>query len=229
MKSSKLYAMVRAGQLAAVRESLTAMTERERDSGEIREVLAAVALAEGDGQSAVEFLAPTLAGDAELHHRLVLIRSLLLDAQAREALGDQSAVDRAVERALELAESDSLVLPFMYTESRQLLDRHPRHSTAHGAFLAETLDVLSGRRGPQHRQPDALSDELTEAETRILGFLPTNLPVAAIAAEIYLSANTVKTHMRHIYAKLGAHSRVEAVDKARTLGLLGRSARLDRD
>ncbi len=46
-----------------------------------------------------------------------------------------------------------------------------------------------------------------------------------IGAELYVSLNTVKTHMRHIYAKLGVHRRTDAVDRARELGLVGPSAR----
>jgi LuxR family maltose regulon positive regulatory protein len=56
-----------------------------------------------------------------------------------------------------------------------------------------------------------------------LHYLPTNLTVPDLADELYLSVNTVRTHMRHIYAKLGAHHRLEAVEQARTLGLLAPS------
>jgi LuxR family maltose regulon positive regulatory protein len=52
----------------------------------------------------------------------------------------------------------------------------------------------------------------------VLRYLPSNLGAPEIAAALYVSANTVKTHMRHIYLKLGAHRRTEAV--ARDLGLL---------
>ena len=48
---------------------------------------------------------------------------------------------------------------------------------------------------------------------------------AAIAADLYLSANTVRTHLRHLYRKLGAHSRPEAVRRARAIGLLTTSSR----
>jgi len=59
----------------------------------------------------------------------------------------------------------------------------------------------------------------------VLRFLPTNLTAGEIASEIYVSVNTVKTHMRNIYTKLNAHSRGEAVECARELGLLSRSVR----
>jgi LuxR family maltose regulon positive regulatory protein len=55
--------------------------------------------------------------------------------------------------------------------------------------------------------------------------MPSNLSSPEIAGELILSVNTVKTHMRHIYGKLRAHNRSEAVKIARELGLLGRSPR----
>jgi LuxR family maltose regulon positive regulatory protein len=59
----------------------------------------------------------------------------------------------------------------------------------------------------------------------VLRYLPTNLPSPEVASELSLSVNTVRTHMRHLYEKLGAHSRTEAVDRARALGLLAPSSR----
>jgi hypothetical protein len=55
--------------------------------------------------------------------------------------------------------------------------------------------------------------------------LPAHLTAPEIAAELWLSVNTVNTHTRHLYAKLGVHSRREAVRRARGLGLLAPSAR----
>jgi DNA-binding CsgD family transcriptional regulator len=67
-------------------------------------------------------------------------------------------------------------------------------------------------------------DVLTHGETRVLQYLPTNLSAREIAGDLYLSVNTVKTHQRHLYQKLGACSRTQAVEKARALGLLAPSA-----
>ncbi len=54
----------------------------------------------------------------------------------------------------------------------------------------------------------------------MLRYLPTNLSAPEIASELYVSRNTVKTHMRNLYTKLGTHRRAEAVKRARDLGLL---------
>jgi LuxR family maltose regulon positive regulatory protein len=69
-----------------------------------------------------------------------------------------------------------------------------------------------------------LPEELSDAELRVLGYLPSNLTAAEIASELVVSTNTVRTHMRHIYAKLDAHSRSEAVTRARELGLVAPGA-----
>jgi LuxR family maltose regulon positive regulatory protein len=70
-----------------------------------------------------------------------------------------------------------------------------------------------------------LAEPLSPSELRVLGYMPSNLSSPEIAGELILSVNTVKTHMRHIYGKLRAHNRSEAVKIARELGLLGRSPR----
>jgi LuxR family maltose regulon positive regulatory protein len=62
--------------------------------------------------------------------------------------------------------------------------------------------------------------ELSERELAVLRLLPSGLSQREIAAELYVSFNTVKTHVRSIFAKLGVASRAEAVERARELGLL---------
>jgi DNA-binding CsgD family transcriptional regulator len=62
--------------------------------------------------------------------------------------------------------------------------------------------------------------DLSRTELRVLRYLPTNLSRPDIARELRVSVNTVNTHMRNIYSKLGAVSRTEAVERARQLRLL---------
>ena len=68
-----------------------------------------------------------------------------------------------------------------------------------------------------------LIEPLSQCEIRVLRYLPTNLSGREIARELSVSLNTVRTHMRHIFAKLGVHRRTEAVTRARALGLLAPS------
>jgi LuxR family maltose regulon positive regulatory protein len=90
--------------------------------------------------------------------------------------------------------------------------------------VADQLGELS-RPAPPPGGPAWPAEPLTESETRILRYLPTHLSAGEIAVELCVSANTVKTHMRHLYQKLGAHSRDEAVHRARDRGLLAVSFR----
>ena len=73
------------------------------------------------------------------------------------------------------------------------------------------------------RQTAPLLEPLSGSETRVLRYLPTNLTMPEIARELSVSPNTVKTHIRHLYAKFGTHQRTEAVELARALGLLAPS------
>ena len=68
-------------------------------------------------------------------------------------------------------------------------------------------------------------EPLSGSELRVLRYLPTNLTGPEIAGQLYVSSNTVKFHLRSLYAKLGTHHRAETVALARDLGLLAPSAR----
>jgi DNA-binding NarL/FixJ family response regulator len=91
-----------------------------------------------------------------------------------------------------------------------------------GAIARDTLGDPNTARcaWPHYPADERRLDGFTHGETRVLHYLPTNLSAREIAGELYLSVNTVKTHQRHLYQKLGACSRTQAVENARTLGLL---------
>ena len=78
---------------------------------------------------------------------------------------------------------------------------------------------------PSSEAPASLLEPLSEGEIRVLRYLPTNLSLPEIGRELHVSANTVKTHVRHIYAKLAAHGRSEAVHRARRLRLIAPASR----
>jgi DNA-binding NarL/FixJ family response regulator len=79
--------------------------------------------------------------------------------------------------------------------------------------------------GEMGRWADRPRERISDSETRVLRYLPTNLSAPEIAAELTVSVSTVRTHLRRLYEKLGAHSRTEAVERARALGLLAPSPR----
>jgi LuxR family maltose regulon positive regulatory protein len=87
-------------------------------------------------------------------------------------------------------------------------------------MVAEAIDALERRRAAQRRAPIALAEPLSEREQAILRYLPTTMSNQEIAGELFVSVNTVKTHLKAIYRKLDVPGRREAVDHARALGLM---------
>ena len=116
---------------------------------------------------------------------------------------------------------------FLLHPAPGLLERQARQRTAHAALIAELRDLLAGNAGnrpePPRAGPRLPLDPLSKSEIRVLRYLPTHLSAPEIASELYVSTSTVKTHLRNLYAKLSAHSRAEAVESARALGLLAPS------
>jgi DNA-binding NarL/FixJ family response regulator len=95
-------------------------------------------------------------------------------------------------------------------------------AAALAALVTEMAGLVGEAKGfaPPSAEPAWPGEVLTQGETRVLRYLPTHMGAPEIAAELFLSANTVKTHLRHLYQKLGAHTRREAVQRARAIGLL---------
>jgi LuxR family maltose regulon positive regulatory protein len=227
VRGRTLQTQVRMCQTASARAALGAMGERQRDRAELRIAAAAIELAEGDPEQAVDALAPVIQRKAHaLRPAWAAIEARLFDAAARKQLGDMRAAEASIERALELAEPDGIILPFTLAPIRDLLERHPRHRIAHATLLSDIYGVLTGSSPGPRGEPRPLMEKLSDAELRVVRYLPSNLKAPEIASELFVSGNTVRTHLRHIYAKLDAHSRSEAVARARELRLLGPSARL---
>jgi len=246
MRLFVLLALLGADELDRVDAALAEMDPHDRESGETRTILAALRLAQDDPEAAAEALAPVLEGSAPVASSASwLVLAFLLEAMARDALGDQAAAGRALEHALYLAEPDGVLWPFLYHPAPGLMERHTRRPTSHAVLVSEILDILApggpggyggyggagsppvsrgglGRIAPPEK---TLHEPLSDSETRVLRYLPTNLSAPELAGELHLSVNTIRTHMRHLYQKLGAHRRAEAVDRARSLGLLAPSPR----
>jgi LuxR family maltose regulon positive regulatory protein len=150
-----------------------------------------------------------------------LVEAHLLAGTAHLSLGDRDAAAAAAEAALAAAEPDRLIFPFAMTDAAELLDALPRHKTAHGPLLADIINLLRGARAPS-TDPERLAEPegLSRSELRVLRYLPTNLTRPEIARELYVSVNTVNTHVRNIYAKLGVSDRSSAVQRAREQRLL---------
>ena len=202
----------------------------ERTSGHLREVFAEPQSAQDELQAPTAALAPPLDGSAPWVHRIWVAAAFLLGVISRDALGDPDAVRPALERALDLAEADQVLLPLLASPASGWPGRQDRHPAPAAASISLAVDLLAQANGPAAPpgEPALSCEALTRSEVRVLRYLPTNLSTPEIAAELYLSTNTVKTHQRHLYQKLGASSRTEAVERARVLGLLAPAHRVPR-
>jgi DNA-binding SARP family transcriptional activator/DNA-binding CsgD family transcriptional regulator len=245
MQAHMLQVLVRLGATERVEQALAELVEQQRERGEMRIAMATLRLAQEDPQAAIAALAPVLDGSVPLTNRGWLIQAFLVEAIACDTLGDQAAAGCALEHALDLAEPDHAVLVFLLNPAPELLERHARRHTAHAALISEILNLLvkagtegsqarsGGTGGPGRVEPPrswrvpggrppglALREPLTSSETRVLRYLPTNLSAPEIARQLSVSVNTIRTHMRHMYEKLGAHHRADAVERARALGLV---------
>ena len=225
MQALRLQALVRLGETDQVRRALAELAEEERRTAEMRLALAALCLAQDDPEGAAAAVAAVLDDSADgMSPRVGMVQAFLLEAIAQDALRDAGAAERALERALDLAEPDGLLLPFLLHPTPRLLEHHARHRTTHASLIAELLNFQAGGDpGLRLGEPERLGEPLSESEIRVLRYLPTNLSNREIADELYVSVNTVKAHIRHLYAKLDSHRRGEAVDRARALGLLAPS------
>jgi LuxR family transcriptional regulator, maltose regulon positive regulatory protein len=216
-----LGAQARAGQPAEARAALASLDDEQAGSGEVSNAYAVICLAEGDPAAALGAVADVLDGAAPVIGYVTVVETQLLAGLAHRQLGDQRAANQAAERALALAEPDRLVLPFAMTGSGELLESLPRYETAHAALLADISDVVHGSSlAAQNLSAWPQTEELSPSELRVLRYLPTNLSRPEIASELSVSVNTVNTHVRNIYAKLGASDRSSAVQRARELRLL---------
>jgi LuxR family maltose regulon positive regulatory protein len=224
-KARTLEVLVHIGETELVERALDDMDEEVRATGGMRAVQATLRLAQDDPEGAAAALEPILDRASPIDNGRWEIQALLLKASVEDALGDTGASSRALERALELAEPDGLLLPFLLHPTPELLDRHSRLRSTHAALISEILNLLAGH-PPAARPGDVepLQEPLSEAELRVLRYLPTNLRGPEIADELFVSPNTISAHLRHVYAKLGVHGRADAVNRARELGLLSPSS-----
>jgi LuxR family maltose regulon positive regulatory protein len=184
-------------------------------------VLVRLHLAEGDPAGAAEALAPCLDGSAPGGFLMVPAEAWLLDALASDALGDHDRGARSLERALGLAERGGLPRSFLDAgaPARSLLARYRQRVPTSWSYLDELLQASAEAAHVTVVTP-RLIEHLTEREHTVLRYLPSLMTYEEIAADLYVSLNTVKTHAYGIFRKLGVTGRRQAVRSARELHLL---------
>jgi LuxR family maltose regulon positive regulatory protein len=182
-------------------------------------------LAAGDAAAARRTLAAALETSSGEESERAWLEAWLADALLSFRGGDEVQGLRSLEKALTLGEAEKRQLPFAMERSwlRPVLMRHPELARAHRQLLGPGL-VTPGAVPAQREAPDRAApvvvEQLSSRERDVLRHVGEMLDTADIAAEMYISVHTVKTHLKSIFRKLGASDRREAVRRARQLNLL---------
>jgi LuxR family transcriptional regulator, maltose regulon positive regulatory protein len=197
---------------------------------------AAAGTAEALGD-AVALLDRLLTAAADNGRAGTVIELEVLRAIALHAAGEPEQALDALADAVERAEADGWIRVFVDAApaATELLDelasRRPDAAfvrdligarAASGPSTRDQVDrvAMAQTPGDRHGQELGLVDPLSERELDVLRLLRSDLDGPAIARELVVSLNTVRTHTQHIYTKLGVNSRRSAVSKAHQLGLL---------
>ncbi|ABP55826.1 LuxR C-terminal-related transcriptional regulator [Salinispora tropica] len=209
--------------LRAARGDLDTARELLAGAGpELAVGLARVELRAGDDRTAEAALPNWQAAEAADWPLPVRVEAAVLHVVLAERAGDGRRAHRTLEVALDLAGEEGVRRPFTRADPavRDLLAAHLDTGTAYWSAVS---DLVRGAEEPTERAGPtgaALAEPLTEREVTILRYLQSILSNVEIAAELSLSINTVKTHVRNIYRKLDATRRREAVRRARDLRLI---------
>lgn len=152
------------------------------------------------------------AGYVEYEMELHIVRALL-----EQEAGKSSAAVKTLERALEIGKAGGYVRVFLDEgeEMKNLLTQVQK--SRKGDFAAGLLSAFGA---PVQVDQSALIEPLTEREISILKLIAEGCSNPEIAEKLFLSVGTVKTHVKHIYGKLGIGDRVKAASIARELGLM---------
>ncbi|MGP4086941.1 LuxR C-terminal-related transcriptional regulator [Streptomyces sp. KR55] len=151
----------------------------------------------------------------------VTVRAALVRAQAAEGAGDTATARRLVAQALLDARRERLRRPFLDAGAwiRPLLATDSLHELATG-WLTPGLPRRGEQPGPEVLPSLLVAVELSGRERDVLERLARMMSTEEIAADLYVSVNTVKTHLKSVYRKLAVNRRGDAVRRARDLGLL---------
>ncbi len=198
--------------------------EHLRDFEEL--TLGRVLLSGGHCTEALSLLDGALEKARSAGRMTCVIEATVLRAQALEASGEHQGAIESMIRAVELAEPEGFIRPFLDGGkcTRDLLI-HIRQKVVPARVMGysrrwlETFDdgrpVLATAKAA-----DVLVEPLSERELEVLRLMSDGLSNPEIAGRLYLSVNTLRAHTTHIFRKLDVHNRVQAISRARELGLM---------
>ena len=181
-------------------------------------------IADSDDKGAIEQVAPLISGAAGACAVTDRIAALLTAVVAHRRLNQSGEAAELLSLALALAEPEEACGPFVAAGPpvRSALTVLVSPSSRSAGFASRILDRFDGRLPrPAGGHPGAL---LTDSELAVLRFLPSHMTNQEIAEALFLSINTIKTHLSSVYRKLGVANRRQAIAQGRRLDLLLRRA-----
>ncbi|GAA4697193.1 LuxR C-terminal-related transcriptional regulator [Pseudonocardia yuanmonensis] len=217
--TAEFDAAIRLGHHAAARSVLSWLAGRCGATGEILLLRARSDVLGGRGEPARVTLQRLVDGGAPTALPSTVVEAQLLRCDLAVRAGDGFAARQALRAAVEMAEAHDLVRPFVHVGPavRQLL--------AHQYGSLEVAHTVPGRAlALAAGDPEGLDAVLSNREHDVLELLPSLRSLEEIAADLSVSVNTVKTHVRSIYAKLGVGNRRDAVVVGYEHGLMHRTA-----
>ena len=186
--------------------------------------LARLLLASGDvrraNAHAREVCDDQVGDDGEVHH-LARIEATLVRALVADHLGRDHEVVLHLDGALELAARERIWRPFLVGVPGRLLVALEHRSAPATQFPTRVAELFA-LPGPRSSEPEPapLAEALTDRELAVLWALPTMQTNGEIARELFVSVNTVKSHLKSLYRKLDVSNRRDAIRRSRSLGLL---------
>ncbi|CAG0943710.1 partial HTH-type transcriptional regulator MalT, partial [Anaerolineae bacterium] len=203
-------------------------------------VLARLMIAQGRADQALTILEPLTARMQQRGRMRLVIEALMLQALAFQKKSDTDQALAALEHVLTLAEpegfvrlfvDEGVVMEFLISDLRFRIERRLRgaNDTKLRRLLSYSNRLLATFKSPQIGTPkseiinhksEILPEPLSAREKQVLQLLADGLSNKAIARKLVVADETVKKHLKNIYGKLGAHSRTEALARARELELL---------
>jgi LuxR family maltose regulon positive regulatory protein len=214
---------LRVGNTGRARAVLLLVEEGEHfDRADGRLLRGGLLIAEGDFKSALEAVEPCLDGAADGVTLQEQISGLLIAAAAQRRLGLADEAGWLLEQALTLAEPEGAYRAFLDAGAavRSAMTVLIAPTSRHAGFAGRILERFDAQAPRPSGPADAASVPLTDSERAVLRFLPSHMTNEEISQALFLSINTVKTHLRSAYRKLGVSSRREAIARGRRLGLL---------
>jgi LuxR family transcriptional regulator, maltose regulon positive regulatory protein len=194
----------------------------EADRADGRLMLGRLLLSEGDFTGAAEAVTPVIDGTATEVTMRLKVAALVVAAVASRRGGHSAAAAELLQQALALAEPDGACRVFLDAgqPARSAITVLVPPASRGASFASRILERFDTQLPHGGEAPESPAVLLTSSELAVLRFLPSHLTNQEIAEALFLSINTVKTHLRAAYRKLGVASRRAAIARARRLGLI---------